>query len=103
MKLGLATYPAPKDKPAVLESGAIQLPSTPTKKHNIIAVVNEMTGERVENVAAFIWGPGEGFTGAIEAPGIFEPEHFEKGKEYVLIAFECEAMIEYEEGPVKDE
>ena len=100
MNLGLHTYPAPKEKPATLESGAIQLPSTQTRK--IIAVVNAETGEEVENVAAFIWGPGEGFTGAIEAPGLFEPEHFKKGKEYVLIAFECEAMVEYEEGPVKE-
>lgn len=99
MKLGLATYPAPKDKPATLESGAIQLPATSTPTKKIIVVVNDETGERVDNVKAFIWGPGGGFSGAIEAPGLFEPRHFEEGVDYVIVAFECEAMIEYDEGP----
>ena len=97
MKLGIGTHPLPRDKPVELQPGVVHLPSA--QKHAAVKVYDLETGETVENVAAFIWGPGEGFAGAIEAPGLFDSEHFEEGKDYVLIAFQCDAMQEFEEPP----
>lgn len=96
MKLGLATYTLPPDKAKELEPGVIQLPQ---QKHSGVRVINTETGEVVDNIQAFIWGPGTGYAGAIEAPGLFEPEHFEEGKDYVLIAFECSGMTVFEGPP----
>lgn len=99
MRLGLATYKLPRDAPKELEPGLIQMPTN--RKYSGVSVINKDTGEVVHGIAGLVWGSGKGFAGAIEAPGIFDPEHFEEGKDYVLIAFECETMQEFK-GPPED-
>lgn len=97
MKLGLAAHTCPREPAKELEPGVMQLPSR--QPRSTISVIDTETGAIVQNVSAFIWGPGKGFAGAIEAPGLFDPEHFEEGKDYVLIAFPCDEMIRFAEAP----
>lgn len=96
MKLGLATHLLPRDPAREIEPGVLQMSQ---QKHAVIKVINVETGEVVDDIAGFVWGPGKNFAGAIEAPGLFDSEHFEEGKDYVIIAFPCEFMQECEKPP----
>lgn len=94
MKLGIATNRSPRGPAHEIEPGVVQL-----ERFDKIRVINVETGEVADNVSCFIWGPGKGFTGAIEAPGLFDPEHFEEGKSYVLMAFPCESLETFDKPP----
>ena len=96
MKLGLATYDLPRGPTEELGPGILKLPN---KKYGKISVINMETGEVIEDIAGLVWGLGKGFAGAIEAPGLFDPEHFEDGKDYAIIAFPCEAMQTFKDPP----
>lgn len=55
-----------------------------------LLVVDDATGEPVENVAAMAWGPGSLLTrGADE--GIFTPEHLDEEADYLILAIPCAA------------
>ena len=80
MKLGLLM----KRKPGLPDiNGALQIDGKE------LYVGDPDTGERLENQAGMLWGPGEILMEPTEE-GLFTKEHFDPNKDYLVVVVECE-------------